>query len=193
METKLRVNYWSCWISQSEFKNSIVEYFRKTSFLDKKAAILGKKLAYKILDSDAEIERLEQTSIAEIFKKGESFFRDLETKFLLGLQNLENTVLSVGGGIIEREKNLTLLQKIGAIFFLEMPLDLLWQRIKEDKTRPKITQSESEEQNFLAFKNLYQSRLSQYQKADFTISIKTETPEQVADKIITIYKGLIEL
>ena len=120
------------------------------------AAILGKKLAYKILDSDAEIERLEQTSIAEIFKKGESFFRDLETKFLLGLQNLENTVLSVGGGIIEREKNLTLLQKIGAIFFLEMPLDLLWQRIKEDKTRPKITQSsESEEQNFLAFKNLY--------------------------------------
>ena len=88
------------------------------------AAILGKKLAYKILDSDAEIERLEKTSIAEIFKKGESFFRDLETKFLLGLQNLENTVLSVGGGIIEREKNLTLLQKIGAIFFLEMPLDL---------------------------------------------------------------------
>ena len=153
------------------------------------AAILGKKLAYKILDSDAEIERLEKTSIAEIFKKGESFFRDLETKFLLGLQNLENTVLSVGGGIIEREKNLTLLQKIGAIFFLEMPLDLLWQRIKEDKTRPKITQTESEAQNFLAFKNLYQSRLSQYQKADFTISINTETPEQVADKIITIYKN----
>ena len=45
------------------------------------AAILGKKLAYKILDSDAEIERLEQTSIAEIFKKGESFFRD---NFFLG-------------------------------------------------------------------------------------------------------------
>ena len=68
---------------------------------------------------------------------------------------------------------------------------MLWQRIKEDKTRPKDQQqSESEEQNFLAFKNLYQSRLSQYQKADFTISIK---PEQVADKIITIYKGLIEL
>ena len=102
------------------------------------AAILGKKLAYKILDSDAEIERLEQTSIVEIFKKGESFFRDLETKFLLGLQKLENTVLSVGGGIIEREKNLTLLQKIGAIFFLEMPLDLLWQRIKKIKHALKL-------------------------------------------------------
>ena len=82
------------------------------------------------------------------------------------MQKLENTVLSVGGGIIEREKNLILLQKIGAIFFLEMPLDLLWQRIKEDKTRPKIL-SESEEQNFLAFKNLVQVS----QKADFTISI----------------------
>ena len=155
--------------------------------------ILKEKLGLKILDSDTEIEKSEKKTIVEIFKKRESFFRDLETKFLLGVQKLENTVLSVGGGIIEREKNLTLLQKIGAIFFLEMPLDLLWQRIKEDKTRPKITQSESEEQNFLAFKNLYQSRLSQYQKADFTISIKTETPEQVADKIITIYKGLIEL
>ena len=155
--------------------------------------ILKEKLGLKILDSDTEIEKSEKKTIVEIFKKRESFFRDLETKFLLGVQKLENTVLSVGGGIIEREKNLILLQKIGAIFFLEMPLDLLWQRIKEDKTRPKITQSESEEQNFLAFKNLYQSRLSQYQKADFTISIKTETPEQVADKIITIYKGLIEL
>ena len=155
--------------------------------------ILKEKLGLKILDSDTEIEKSEKKTIVEIFKKRESFFRDLETKFLLGVQKLENTVLSVGGGIIEREKNLTLLQKIGAIFFLEVPLDLLWQRIKEDKTRPKITQSESEEQNFLAFKNLYQSRLSQYQKADFTISIKTETPEQVADKIITIYKGLIKL
>ena len=153
------------------------------------AEILNKKLAYKILDSDAEIERLEKTNVTEIFKKGESFFRDLETKFLTNIQHLENTVLSVGGGIIEREKNLALLQNLGLLFFLEMPLDLLWQRIKEDKTRPKITQSESEAQNFLAFKNLYQSRLSQYQKADFTISIKTETPEQVADKIITIYKG----
>ena len=39
------------------------------------AAILGKKLAYKILDSDAEIERLEKTSIfAEIFKKGNCLF-----------------------------------------------------------------------------------------------------------------------
>ena len=55
------------------------------------------------------------------------------------MQKLENTVLSVGGGIIEREKNLTLLQKIGTVFFLDMPLELLWQRIKEDKTRPKIT------------------------------------------------------
>ena len=33
------------------------------------AAILGKKLAYKILDSDAEIERLEQTSILQKFLK----------------------------------------------------------------------------------------------------------------------------
>ena len=99
------------------------------------AKILKEKLGLKILDSDAEIEKSEKKTIEEIFKKEESFFRDLETKFLLGLQKLENTVLSVGGGIIEREKNLTLLQKIGAIFFLEMPLDLLWQRIKEDKKK----------------------------------------------------------
>ena len=38
------------------------------------AEILNKKLAYKILDSDAEIERLEKTRcVTEIFKKGTFF------------------------------------------------------------------------------------------------------------------------
>ncbi len=163
------------------------------------AEILKEKLALNVLDSDTEIERTEKKTILEIFKKGELFFRDLETKFLMSALHLKNTVLSVGGGIIEREKNLALLQNLGTVFFLELPLALLWQRIKEDKTRPKILDNSrrsniaqykiDDERRFLEFEKLYFSRLSQYKKADFTIFINKETAEQVADKIIAIYKN----
>ena len=99
-------------------------------------------------DTDELIVRLEQMSVADIFeKKGEAYFRDMETKVLKmllgeeesGGENLcihKSTVISVGGGLPVREENRRLLHRLGRIIFLDTSVDELVRRLERDTTRP---------------------------------------------------------
>ncbi len=63
--------------------------------------ILSKKLNYKFLDSDYEIEKYEKMTISEIFKtKGEEYFRNLETAFIKNFLKVDygkNTIKGIKG------------------------------------------------------------------------------------------------
>ena len=62
---------------------------------------LSKKLSFNLVDTDKSIERSQGMKITEIFsKKGEDFFRELETNELKLLSNEHNLIVSTGGGII---------------------------------------------------------------------------------------------
>ena len=67
---------------------------------------LAKKLNYKFIDTDHSIENDQSREIKDIFSQdGESFFRNLETLKLKELTNVENAVISTGGGIILKDEN----------------------------------------------------------------------------------------
>jgi shikimate kinase len=62
-------------------------------------AALAQRLGWRHLDLDAEIERAEGRTVAEIFAaRGESAFRRLEAELTPRLLARERSVLSVGGG-----------------------------------------------------------------------------------------------
>ena len=68
-------------------------------------SILGQTIAKKLLidhiDTDKEISKFDNSTINDIFlSKGESYFRDLESKIITRLLNQNNIVLSLGGGSI---------------------------------------------------------------------------------------------
>ena len=66
--------------------------------------LLANKLQFSIIDIDKEIEKNEKLSIKEIFEeKGENYFREIESKYLLRKRN--SAVVSCGGGIILNKKN----------------------------------------------------------------------------------------
>ena len=74
--------------------------------------LLAEQLSYSFLDTDGMIEAQERRSIRTIFEMdGEERFRDMETALLEKLleENLEDVVLSVGGGLPVRDKNRELL------------------------------------------------------------------------------------
>lgn len=110
----------------------------------------GKWLADKqqmdFLDTDELIENIEGCSINEIFeKKGEAYFRDLETRTIrmllgedkeLGEGLFKSTVISVGGGLPVREENQKLLKRLGKVVFLDTSVDELLRRLEGDETRP---------------------------------------------------------
>ncbi|GAI48397.1 unnamed protein product [marine sediment metagenome] len=57
------------------------------------------------LDTDELIEEREKDSISAIFKKkGEEYFRRLETKVVKEVALLDNFVISTGGGVVLREE-----------------------------------------------------------------------------------------
>ena len=95
-------------------------------------------LKRRFMDTDARIEECQGMTISEIFKlKGELYFRDLETKVLRELLEEDNEyVISVGGGMPLREENRELLRKLGKVIYLKATPETIYNRIKGDTARP---------------------------------------------------------
>ena len=99
---------------------------------------LAKRFGYNFLDTDEYIENREGMSISDIFeKKGEAYFRKLETTVLMELkETLKNTVVSTGGGLPLRTENSKLLREIGTVYYLKASADTIYNRVKYSTNRP---------------------------------------------------------
>ena len=108
---------------------------------------VGKKLA-KIINSDfVDIDDLisnlhsklkkEKLSVQDIFKKyGEEYFRTLEKKAVKKVIHMKNCIISTGGGTLEDKENAEILKKNGKIIFLEVDIDILAERARNQPSRP---------------------------------------------------------
>ncbi len=99
---------------------------------------LSKKLGYAFVDTDEYIETREGMKISEIFeKKGEAYFRNLETEVLKELmENASKTVFSTGGGLPLREENARLLRLLGDTVYLRATADQIFKRVGKSTNRP---------------------------------------------------------
>ena len=103
---------------------------------------VGKKLSYKLRvpveDTDKLIEQKAGKTISEIFAaEGEEAFRQMETEELKELSKRKyHRIYSVGGGTPVREENRDLLKKCGTVIYLRLKPETVWERVKEDTTRP---------------------------------------------------------
>jgi len=98
---------------------------------------LAKLLGATFLDSDAEIEKAANQSVAEIFEQfGEAFFREKEAMVLTRLLDGAPSVLSTGGGAYLQAQNRQEIATHGLAVWLRADLDLLWSRVRHKDTRP---------------------------------------------------------
>lgn len=131
---------------------------------------VGKALAARLrvpfLDSDAEIERAANMTIAEIFQRdGEDFFRRRETEVIDRLLDTHRGVLSTGGGAFLAERNRNLISEKGISVWLNADLPLLWSRVKGKNTRPLLRTTHPYE----TLEKLYQTRVPVYALADMSV------------------------
>ena len=81
--------------------------------------LLAEKLNYTLYDLDSFIEKKENRTITNIFADdGETYFRNIESEVLEELSNLENAVLSTGGGIVLAERNRKTMKEKGLTIFI---------------------------------------------------------------------------
>ena len=84
------------------------------------SAILGEKLARKVIDTDREIVRRAGTEITEIFRQsGELYFRDLESEVIREAARETGVIISTGGGAVLRQENVDALRRNGRLFWLD--------------------------------------------------------------------------
>jgi shikimate kinase len=142
---------------------------------------LARLLAVPFLDSDEEIVRAAQRSIAEIFERdGEPFFRARETEVIGRLLRGAPCVLSTGGGAFLSEANRAMISDVGASVWLRADLDLLWQRVRHKTTRPLLRTPNPRQ----TLADLYAARVPLYQLADVTVdSVPDLSVEAMANEV----------
>ena len=111
---------------------------------------LGKRLArrlnYRFVDLDEEIERQTGRSIAEIFSRdGENYFRQLEANILRQIEWSMPTVVATGGGTPCYFDNMNYINNNGVSVYLRMsPKSLAWRMENTHKKRPLIANLQGE-------------------------------------------------
>src|SRR5215470_14570730 len=101
---------------------------------------LAKRLGWKFIDLDEEIERREQRSIPDIFREnGEPYFRDVEQLCLRDVSSANKAVIALGGGTFINPENRAIAENGGLTVWLKVSFAKLVHRVKIDGTRPKFT------------------------------------------------------
>jgi len=122
---------------------------------------LAKKLNKEFFDSDRVIEERTGVDIATIFEiEGEQGFRDREVQVIEELCQRQDIVLATGGGSILRKENRENMKKFGHVVYLCTTAELLYSRIRYDKSRPLMQTSNPLD----TLKNLLQNREPHYKE-----------------------------
>jgi len=142
--------------------------------------VLAGKLNFKFVDLDDLIEGKEGIKIVDIFaKKGEVYFRDLESTVLKETGVEEKLVVACGGGIVIRTANLDFLEKNGLTVCLDAEPKIIYERIRKFKHRPLLNVSNPEEE----IEKLLNARKEFYSRIKRHIDTSSLTIEETADRI----------
>ena len=143
---------------------------------------LAKRLHVPFLDSDAEISKAANRTIAEIFERdGEPFFRDRETEVIARLLEGAPCVLSTGGGAFLREENRRIISEKGVSLWLRAELELLWQRVRHKTTRPLLHTPDPR----ATLAEIQRQRDPLYALADIVVDAEFDfTIDQMTDRVI---------
>ena len=89
------------------------------------------------IEMDEQIVQEQGMSIPEIFeKKGEEYFRNLETELVRKISAMDNIVVSCGGGTVMRQCNVDEMKKNGTIVLLTAEPETVYERVKGSHNRP---------------------------------------------------------
>jgi shikimate kinase len=149
--------------------------------------LLAARLGMTYIGMDAQIIKKAGMPIPEIVEKsGWPKFRDIETQVARELAGLDNSIIDTGGGIIERPENIEALKINSRIFWLQASVDAIVSRIQEGTQRPALTAGKTFTQEVA---EVLEQRIPKYKSAaQFEIHTDPLTPEQVAEKIIQIWR-----
>ncbi len=146
------------------------------------AELLSRKMHHKHIETDELVLAIsKRKSIKDIFSlDGELQFRELEIKVAKKMSNINNCIISTGGGMVMNKICIDYLKKQGKVIYLETSFEEIERRLKDDDTRPLFSDKKRARELFMFRENLY----SKY--ADIIVSTDGKSLEEVTNCIIKI-------
>ena len=121
-------------------------------------------------------------SISDIFETyGEEYFRELETNLLIEMQSRSNVVVSCGGGVPMRERNVTEMKKNGRVVLLTAKPETILERVKDNHDRPLLENNKNV--SFIA--DLLEKRRAKYEAAaDIVVETDGKSELEICEELI---------
>lgn len=136
-----------------------------------------------VVEMDQIIAEREKMSISDIFKThGEEYFRDLETKLLIEMQSRTNVVISCGGGVPMRERNVQEMKKNGRVVLLTASPETILERTKDNHDRPLLEGNK----NVAYITGLMEKRREKYEAAaDIIVQTDNRPVQEICAEIVS--------
>ena len=152
---------------------------------------LARELEVRYIDLDQIIENTKSMSIREIFEqKGETYFREIESKLLREAAGFSASVVALGGGALSRTENLDFVKETGRSIYLRASVDFLAANLQERSERPLIAEEPSEKTLKATLENLLQKRRESYEACDFILDVHSAmSANDIANRIVELLKA----
>lgn len=148
--------------------------------------LIAQKTGMEFLDTDELIIQRAGKPISKIFEdEGESHFRDLESAVIEEVSQRSDCVISTGGGAVLVSTNIDNLKKNGILFYLSASPKTLWDRVKDDDSRPIL----KGDNPVGILRRVLAARKPFYEEADYTIDTENP-PEETVEEVIRLYSQL---
>ncbi len=143
---------------------------------------LAPKLDMEVIDLDHHIVNYTGKSITQIFDtKGEEAFRRIEQQCLHQLAEVENTIISTGGGAACFFDNMEWMNAHGTSIFLDVSIPILMKRLRKGiAKRPLLADKTNEELEAFITQKL-EARRAYYEQASITHHQESEQQDRLTE------------
>lgn len=131
---------------------------------------LGKVLGIEHYDLDDLVADREQRSVSRIFSEsGESCFREIESTVLKELPRDEHLIIATGGGTPCFHDNMRWMNEAGLTIWLDEPVEVLVQRLRNEKEHRPLIASIDEDQLLSFLERTAEERKPFYSQAQIIL------------------------
>ena len=146
---------------------------------------LANRLGWQVADTDALFEEKYKISVNDFFNKyDEPLYRKLESEVLKATENLENTVISTGGGTACYFDNMDWMNQHGLTVFLRISPQAAVDRVIHSRHKRPLVEGKSEAELTEFVHQHYTSRLPYYEQAKITVKAENLDLEGLAGKLL---------
>ena len=143
---------------------------------------MNQKFGMEVIEMDQIIAQRQGMTISKIFETyGEEYFRELETNLLIELQEKKNLIISCGGGVPMKERNVVEMKKNGKVVLLTAMPETILKRVRNNHDRPLLEGRKNE----AYISELMEKRRAKYEAAaDIQVATDNRNKQQICDEMV---------